>query len=51
MGGTGSLVKALGKLIEEVGIKVSLNKTIVNINLKENRILNIVDHYGNQPKC
>ena len=48
MGGTGSLVKALGKLIEEVGIKVSLNKTIVNINLKENRISNIVDHYGNQ---
>ncbi len=46
MGGTGKLVKALGKLMEEIGIKITLNTTIKKINFSDKKILSIVDHNG-----
>ena len=46
MGGTGSLVNALGKLMEQIGVKVNLDKTIEKINIEKNQITSIVDQNG-----
>ncbi len=48
MGGTGALVKAFSKLINELDIKVTLNTTINKFNLKKNKIHSIQDHKGKE---
>ena len=51
MGGTGALVKAFAKLLDEVNIKVILNTTINKFNLRKNNIYSIVDHRGKERKA
>ena len=51
MGGTGKIVNALSKLINEIGIKVSLNTTIESIELKDSNISQIIDNNGNIRKA
>ena len=46
MGGTGNLVNALGRLMDETGIKISLNKTIEKIKIEDDKIIEIIDHNG-----
>lgn len=46
MGGTGQLVKALAKLMEEVGIKIKLNTTVKRIDINDKKIECIIDHNG-----
>ena len=46
MGGTGKLVSALGMLMEEVGIKITLNKSIEKIKVQDNKIVEIYDQDG-----
>ncbi len=46
MGGTGNLVKAFAKLMEEVGIKITLNTTINKFNLVKNKICSVHDDKG-----
>mgnify|MGYP006168223801 CR=1 FL=1 len=51
MGGTGKIVEALGKLLNEVGVKVSLNRTIEKINVNNSQITEIIDNYGKIKKA
>ena len=51
MGGTGALVKALNKLMLEIGIKVNLNTTIEKINVNNRRIEKIIDQNGKERKA
>ena len=46
MGGTGQLVKALARLMEEVGIKIRLNTTVEKININNKRIESVIDQNG-----
>ncbi len=46
MGGTGKLVSALGMLMQEVGIKINLNKSIEKIKVQDNKIVEIYDQDG-----
>ena len=51
MGGTGNLVKALSKLMEELNIKITLNTTINKFILKDKKISSIIDHKGKERKA
>ena len=51
MGGTGKIVKELGKLLDEIGVKVSLNTTIEKINIKDSNICEVIDNFGNIRKA
>ncbi len=46
MGGTGNLVKALSKLMVEIGVKITLNTTIEKFILKNKKVNSIIDHAG-----
>ena len=48
MGGTGNLVKAFSKLMEEVGIKVTLNTTIEKFHIVKKFITSVEDNRGNK---
>jgi phytoene desaturase len=50
MGGTGKIVKELGHLLDHIGVKIRLNTTIEKINIKESRIYEIIDNFGNTHK-
>ena len=49
MGGTGNLVKALSKLMVEVGVKITLNTTIEKFILKIKKN-SVIDHKGKKEK-
>ena len=51
MGGTGKIVEALGKLLNEIGVQVSLNSTIENINVIDSQITEVIDNYGKIKKA
>ncbi len=51
MGGTGALVKGLGKLMEEEGINIQLDTTISHIATKNSRATNVVCENGKEIKC
>ncbi len=51
MGGTGKIVEALGKLLTEIGVKVTLDTTIEKINVKDSNITEIIDNYGKIKKA
>ena len=51
MGGTGNLVKALSKLMVEVGVKITLNTTIEKFILKNKKIYSVIDHTGKKRKA
>ena len=51
MGGTGKIVEALGKLLNEIGVQVSLNRTIENINVIDSQITEVIDNYGKIKKA
>ncbi len=51
MGGTGNLVKAFSKLMEEINIKITLNTTINKFNIKKNKIYSIEDNKGKEKKA
>ena len=46
MGGTGNLVKAFSKLMEEAGIRITLDTTINKFNLIQNKICSVHDDKG-----
>ena len=48
MGGTGNLVKAFSRLMEEVGIKVTLNTTIEKFHIVKKFITSVEDNRGNK---
>ncbi len=51
MGGTGKIVEALGKLLEHIGVKISLNTTAEKINIKNSKIYEVIDNFGNIKKA
>ncbi len=51
MGGTGNLVKAIHKLMTEIGIKITLNTTISNFILKDEKVDSIIDEKGKKRKA
>ena len=51
MGGTGRIVSALGKLLSEIGVKVSLNRTVEKINIKNSKVISIEDSKGYTKKA
>ena len=51
MGGTGNLVKALSKLMVEIGVKITLNTTIEKFILKNKKVNSIIDHAGKVRKA
>ena len=51
MGGTGNLVKALSKLMKEIGVKITLNTTINKFILNNKKIYSVIDQKGNERKA
>lgn len=51
MGGTGALVKGLGKLMEEEGINIKLDTTISQIVIKNSRATKVVCEGGKEIEC
>ena len=51
MGGTGNLVNALLKLMNEIGVKITLNTTINKFILKNKKIDTIIDQTGKKRKA
>ena len=50
MGGTGKLVNAFTNLIEEIGVKVSLDTTIEKFSFNKNKISAAYDQKGNKKR-
>lgn len=48
MGGTGALVDALGRFMDELGIQVQLNTTVDKILVKDNKACGVVTKDGNK---
>ena len=51
MGGTGKIVLALTKLLENIGVSIRLNTTIEKIKINNSRIYELVDNYGRAHKA
>lgn len=51
MGGTGKIVKEIGALLEHIGVKINLNKTVEKINIRDSKIYEVVDNFGNVKKA
>ena len=51
IGGTGKIISALGKLLSEIGVKITLNSTVEKINVKNSKIIDLQDSNGNIKKA
>lgn len=51
MGGTGALVKGLGKLMDDVGIKTELSSTIEHIEVDNGKVVSVITEDGRSLPC
>ncbi len=51
MGGTGKIVEALAKLLNEIKVKVHLNTTVEKINIHKSHVIDITDNLGKTRKA